>query len=174
MKILLIGGSKSGKSMMAQELCRSLSGGKDMIYWATMEPCDSEDLRHIEIHRSEREGWGFETLECAKNLDAARFSANATILFDSATALLTNEMFGKEMDPNAAEKSAGELLRLGDRCKNIVTVADEIFRDGKQYDEWTERFQKGLAAICRTLAADYDVVIEVIAGVPHYLKGAPI
>ena len=45
MNILLIGGSKSGKSHLAQELCRALGG--PMIYWATMEPTDEEDRERI-------------------------------------------------------------------------------------------------------------------------------
>ena len=40
MKILLVGGSKSGKSGLAQRLCVRLAAGAPMIYWATMEPVD--------------------------------------------------------------------------------------------------------------------------------------
>ena len=69
MNILLIGGSKSGKSHLAQELCRALSG--PMIYWATMEPTDEEDRERIRRHLLDRDGWGFETLEAARDLPAA-------------------------------------------------------------------------------------------------------
>ena len=43
MKILLVGGSKSGKSGLAQRLCVRLAAGAPMIYWATMEPVDGEE-----------------------------------------------------------------------------------------------------------------------------------
>ena len=93
MTYLFIGGSKSGKSHLAQQLCRDLGG--PLVYWATMEPVDGEDRARIENHLRDRDGWGFETLEAARSLPAAfdRLPKNATVLFDSATALLANEMF---------------------------------------------------------------------------------
>ena len=114
MTYLLIGGSKSGKSHLAQQLCRSLGG--PLVYWATMEPVDGEDRARIENHLRDREGWGFETLEAARDLPAAfdRLPADATVLFDSATALLANEMFRPDgtMDKDAGARSAQELLAL--------------------------------------------------------------
>lgn len=115
MTYLLIGGSKSGKSHLAQQLCRSLGG--PLVYWATMEPVDGEDRARIENHLRDREGWGFETLEAARDLPAAfdRLPADATVLFDSATALLANEMFRPDgtMDKDAGARSAQELLAPG-------------------------------------------------------------
>ena len=61
MRILLIGGSKSGKSTMGQRLTRTFAAGAPMYYWATMEPTDEEDLARIARHLKDREGWGFET-----------------------------------------------------------------------------------------------------------------
>ena len=57
MRILLIGGSKSGKSTMGQRLTRAFAAGAPMYYWATMEPTDDEDLARIarETGRSLRE-----------------------------------------------------------------------------------------------------------------------
>ena len=63
MRILLIGGSKSGKSTTAQRLCRRLAAGGPMYYWATMTPRDSEDIQRIRRHIADREGWGFATIE---------------------------------------------------------------------------------------------------------------
>ena len=57
MRILLIGGSKSGKSTMGQRLTRAFAAGAPMYYWATMEPTDEEDLARIARHLKDREGW---------------------------------------------------------------------------------------------------------------------
>ena len=54
MRILLLGGSKSGKSMMGQHMARRLSAGAPMYYWATLEPRDGED-RAIEMCIRDRE-----------------------------------------------------------------------------------------------------------------------
>ncbi len=61
MRLLFIGGCKSGKSSTAQRMARALACGKPMYYWATMEPHDGEDLARIRRHCADREGWGFTT-----------------------------------------------------------------------------------------------------------------
>lgn len=94
------------------------------------------------------------------------------MLFDSVTALLANEMFsGAQPDAAAPERAAQELLALSCRAAHLVCVCDDIFRDGAAYDEWTERYRSGLACVCRTLAAEFDTVCEVTAGLPHLWKG---
>ena len=88
------------------------------------------------------------------------------------TALLANEMFsGAQPDAAAPERAAQELLALSCRAAHLVCVCDDIFRDGAAYDEWTERYRSGLARVCRTLAAEFDTVCEVVAGLPHLWKG---
>ena len=152
MKILLLGGSKSGKSGLAQRLCVRLAAGAPMIYWATMEPVDGEDRARIARHLDERAGWGFSTVECGRALERAALPERACVLFDSVTALLANEMFsGAQPDAAAPERAAQELLALSCRAAHLVCVCDDIFRDGAAYDEWTEHYRSGLARVCRTL-----------------------
>lgn len=71
MRILLLGGSKSGKSMMGQHMARRLSAGVPMYYWATLEPRDGEDRAIVRRHLAERDGWGFETIEQGRQLPQA-------------------------------------------------------------------------------------------------------
>ena len=71
MRILLLGGSKSGKSMLGQRLTRQLADGGPMIYWATLEPRDTEDRAIVRRHLAERDGWGFGTLERGRALPEA-------------------------------------------------------------------------------------------------------
>ena len=90
MRILLLGGSKSGKSMMGQHMARRLSAGAPMYYWATLEPRDGEDRAIVRRHLAERDGWGFKTIEQGRQLPEAlvRVSPAGTVLFDSITACL--------------------------------------------------------------------------------------
>ena len=175
MNILLIGGSKSGKSMMAQRIIKALSeaDGTKPVYWATMEPTDGEDRERIKKHIGERAGWGFETVECAVNIASflPKLEKNAAVLFDSITALTANEMFGtvksgylSEPDKTAEARTSDELLELMSAAKHSVLVCDEIFRDGMKYDEMTEDYRRALANICRKLAKNCDAVCEVVCG----------
>lgn len=174
MRILLIGGSKSGKSGLAQTLCRRLAAGGPMIYWATMIPVDQEDQDRIRKHLEDRNGWGFTTVEQGRALgEAPRLPENAAVLFDSVTALLSNEMFSAAgMDADAAKRAGEDLLALSGTVRHFVCVADDLWRDAGAYDVWTERYRAGLAGICRRLAKEFDAVCEVSAGVPHLWKGA--
>lgn len=176
MRALLLGGSKSGKSHLAQELCRELAGGGPMIYWATMEPVDGEDRERIRRHVDDRAGWGFATLERGRELGLALDDVQgATVLFDSVTAALANEMFTAcGTDDGAAERLAEDLLAVSRGCLHFVCVCDEIWRDGFTYDGATEDYRRGLAEICRRLAEEFDAVYEVTAGQIHVWKGEGI
>lgn len=171
MRILLVGGSKSGKSGLAQQLAVFLSDRGRLYYWAAMEPVDSEDELRIEKHIADREGLGFSTIECGRDIMSAVPEDRSTVLFDSLTALLANEMFGNGFDPGAPQRAAADVLALSERVKNFVCVCDDIFRDGTHYSAETETYLRGLALICRRLSNEFDVVCEVVGGIPHVLKG---
>ena len=95
MRILLIGGGKSGKSTMAQRLAAALSGDAPRYYWATMTPHDDEDLARIRRHVADRAGMDFITVERSFDLPAAlpALDRHGTVLFDSVTACLSEQMF---------------------------------------------------------------------------------
>ncbi|MBQ2062004.1 MAG: bifunctional adenosylcobinamide kinase/adenosylcobinamide-phosphate guanylyltransferase [Oscillospiraceae bacterium] len=171
MRILLLGGSKSGKSSLAQRLTKELAAGGPCVYWATMEPVDHEDESRIRRHLEDREGLGFLTVERGSKLREEAVSPEASVLFDSVTALLANEMFGSGFDPSAPGRARDELLRLSGSVKNFVCVADELFRDGIDYDGTTEAYRRGLALVCRALAKEFDAVFEVVCGIPKTIKG---
>lgn len=174
MRILILGGSKSGKSMLAQRLAKGLAAGNKLYYWATMEPTDGEDDARIARHRLERAGWGFETVERGKNLPAALplIDAAGTVLFDSITAALACEMFSADgVDQTAWERLCRDLLIVSVHPSNFVCVCDEVFRDGMEFDSLTEDYRRGLALVCRRAAAEFDLVLEVAAGLPHFWKG---
>lgn len=173
MRVLLIGGSKSGKSSLAQELVLRLSDGSRTIYWAAMEPVDDEDDARIARHVEERAGLGFETVECGRNISSSAEKAlGSSVLFDSVTALLANEMFAEgSIDTEAGAKAAEELIVLSNSAQNFVCVCDDIFCDGAVYDELTERYRFSLALVLRRLAQEFEAVCEVVCGMPITVKG---
>lgn len=165
MSTYISGGCKNGKSLYAQRAAKA--GGRPLYYIATMIPCDEEDLARIRRHRDERAGWGFETLECGRDILRLLDDADpkGSFLLDSVTALLSNEMFTPEgVNMDAPESVADALAAFVRRAPNTVLVSDYIFSDAMLYDELTEAYRRGLAAVDRRLAACCDNVIEVVAG----------
>lgn len=172
MSTFISGGCKNGKSYFAQRLAKA--SGTPLYYIATMIPHDAEDDARILRHRDERDGWGFETIECGADILSCLDTAdpNGSFLLDSVTALLSNEMFAADgIHPEAASKIANELSEFVRRAPNTVLVSDFIYSDAAQYDEWTETYRRGLAQIDRTLARECDTVIEVVNGQIICYKG---
>ena len=170
MTVFISGGAKCGKSTLAQNLTLALSEGGMRYYVATMISSGKEDDQRIRRHIADREGMGFETLECFRNiLDCLETSdRNGSFLVDSVTALLQNSLFpvekNYELDPAAASRCAGELVEFAHRVKNAVFVSDYIYSDAEHYSESTERYRRCLAGLDRRLAQLCDTVVEVSAG----------
>ena len=175
MSTFISGGCKNGKSFYAQRIAKE--SGTPLYYIATMIPHDSEDDARIIRHQQERDGWGFETLECGSDILSCLDHANpsGSFLLDSVTALLSNEMFAPGgFHPEAAEKIAKELCEFVRRAPNTVLVSDFIYSDATIYDEWTEAYRRGLAHIDRELAKICDSVIEVVNSQIIVYKGESI
>lgn len=175
MTIFLSGGCKNGKSTLAEETARTLAGGGPLYYVATMIPRDEEDNARIRRHVRERAGKGFLTVECGLSIlrcfDAA--PEEGTFLLDSVTALLSNEMFRPDcVDFDAPARVAEELRRFAGRAGNAVFVSDFIYSDAGRYDEYTDRYLRGLALCDRTLADCCDAAVEVCVGTFTVHKGA--
>ena len=182
MIIFISGGAKNGKTTLGQDLIVKLSNESSECdaphyYVATMIPADEEDDERIRLHIEDRDGMGFETIECGKNILSIIDEADCdgAFLLDSVTALLLNELFPDplscEMDVAAAEKCGDDLVKLASSVKNIVFVSDYIFSDAQRYDEVTDVYRRCLASIDRKLAAISDTVVEVSAGNIFVHKG---
>lgn len=175
MKILVIGGSSSGKSMTAQRLTHLLatSSKTPLVYLATMKPADQEDQARIGKHICERDGWGFRTIECARDVGSCADAILGTsLLTDSTTALLSNEMFaGKEILQAAHNKIIKDITLLSQNASNIVVVGDNIFEDTGRYDPYSLAFIEGLGKLHRAIAEISDLVLEVTAGCVLIHKG---
>ena len=175
LNIFISGGCKNGKSFYAQNLAKNQAAGRKPLYYiATMRPVDEEDRIRVLRHRQEREGWGFETIEQSGDMSALKADFRGSFLFDSVTALLSNEMFRADgtVDRNAYLRIAEQLTLLAEKSGNIVFVSDYIYSDAMRYDELSEHYRKGLAWIDRALAKKCDAVIEVSYGNIEILKGS--
>jgi len=174
MLYLVTGGSGSGKSEYAENLTVSLKK-ENLIYIATMFPFDDESLKKIKRHKDMRKNKGFLTKECYKNLEYISIYKNSTVLLDCMSNLVANEMYmeNKE-DKDIVLKIINGVKRLKNISHNIVIVTNEIFSDGIEYDEETEKYINNLGKINKELGQLAEHVIEVIYTIPIYHKGGEV
>lgn len=161
--IFVVGAAKSNKSSVGELLAVNLHSGGNLFYLATMNPYDKDDLKRIEAHIESRKEYKFITVEQKRDLGEIvnKFNKEDTILLDSITSLLTNEMFlQSEIIENVSDKITEAITKYKKRVKNLIIVSDYIFSDGIKYDKYTEVFKRELGAINCNIAAISDVVIE--------------
>ena len=177
MTFFISGGAKNGKSTLAQNLTVALANGGKHYYVATMISTGEEDDDRIRRHIADREGLGFETVECFRNildcLDTA--DKDGVFLVDSVTAMVQNSLFpvekNYEMDPEAAARCGDELIAFAKKVRHVVYVSDYIYSDAERYSESTEAYRKCLADVDCRLAQVCDTVVEVAAGQYFVYKG---
>ncbi|MGL4336400.1 MAG: bifunctional adenosylcobinamide kinase/adenosylcobinamide-phosphate guanylyltransferase, partial [Turicibacter sp.] len=167
MIIFVLGGSKSGKSKVAETYAYQLSQSSGVLYYiATMKAYGTEDVKRIKNHIEDRKNYHFTTIEITKNLQEIipNLSFEDTILLDSVTAWASNEMFvGTEFRAAISEKIAKTIKELANHVKNIVIVSDYVFSDAIQYDDYTNVYKKELGHINCEVATFSHVVIESIS-----------
>lgn len=168
MIVLIIGGSKSGKSMLGQDVAKALENKLGELYYiATMQPYDGEDLKRIANHLEEREGYGFKTIEEPLNMMNVGSSVGGkdTVLIDSITSLVTNSMFkGNDFNDRITEDVVSGIKSICHKAESVVIVSDYVFSDGIVYDSYTEAFRRELGTVNRRLSEISNVVIECSYG----------
>ena len=163
----VVGGSKSGKSSYGEREAIRLGNKDDLYYIATMKPYDKEDEERIRAHIKQREGFGFKTIEQYRDIEriVINMSNTSTILIDSITSLLTNEMFfEEEMNDNSSIKIVKGIKKIAQFFDNVVIISDYVFSDSIIYDQYTEQFRRELGNINIEIAKISDKVVECIFG----------
>ena len=177
MTYFISGGAKNGKSTLAQDVTLALAAGGKHYYVATMISTGAEDDERIRLHLADREGMGFETVECFTDIMTCLETADkdGVFLVDSVTALMQNAMFpvenGYRLDLAGAHRCGAELEAFAKKVRHVIFVSDYIYSDAERYSESTEMYRKCLADIDRRLAKVCDTVIEVSGGQKIIHKG---
>lgn len=171
MFIVITGGSKCGKSRMAENIITQYDGKR--YYIATMEPFGEEAEAAVLRHRSMRAGKRFETIERYRDVGGLLLSKDSAILLECVANLCANEMFGGEaigfdlLMPHILE----DMKRLADSAAVFVAVTSQVGGDGIRYARETMAYMELLGAVNQGLARMADVVIESVYGLPVFLKG---
>ena len=178
---LVIGAAASGKSAYAESLC--LGHDDPRVYLATMEPFGEDGARRIARHRALRAFFLIfivvdATLECSRDVGAAApgLPRGCTLLLEDVGNLVANELFAEgSLSPRDPDAAAREVLRgierLAQAAAYTVVVTVDVFADGMRYDEGTEAWRRALARVNAGVAALADHAVEVVCGIPVWMKG---
>lgn len=166
---LITGGSKCGKSHIAEHLLENVHCEK--IYIATMIPYGKEAHAAIERHRVSRAGKNFVTIEKYTNINELNIPERSVVLIECIANLCANEMFDIRFDADVSDRIVNAVKKINKACSHLVVVTNDVSRDGIKYTEETQLYIKNLCRINRQLALIADNVIECVYGIPVILKG---
>ena len=180
--IVVYGGTASGKSEVAENIATELSrkSGEKLFYLATMESQSEAAQVRIKHHKELRKDKGFHTIEEMFNpVGRAREVENGIVLVECVSNLVANilfEKYGDTIPKNASlEQDAKDIFdsvaRLASYVNELIVVTNNVFNNGKNPYEWSDRYMYVLALVNRHLADRSDTFIEVTYGIGNLLKG---
>ena len=167
---LILGGARSGKSRLAEQL--AVQSGLAVTYIATSEPLDGEMNARVQLHRERRPPeWALieEPLELARVL-RANASAGRCLLVDCLTLWLTNLLMLDNPERLAAERTA-LLDCLAQLPGEIIVVSNETGLGVVPIGELTRRYVDEAGWLHQAIAERCQRVVLTVAGLPLTLKG---
>lgn len=167
-RIFVLGGAASGKSAHAEQLAEK--SGKSLVYLATAQAFDAEMRDKVDRHIARRaQRW--KTIEAPLDPGPALadLTADHLCLIDCATMWLSNHLLAGS-DLPAAQTA---LLRSIRTCQaDLIVVSNEVGHGIVPDNALARQFREAQGRLNIALAAECDVVVQVIAGLPQSLKGA--
>lgn len=163
--VLISGSNSSGKSLYAEQLIAQTKG--ERYYIATMLPYTEDNHRRIEKHRAQRQGLGFQTLECPCQVGNVSVAAGSVVLLEDVSNLLANAVFEKGGN---ADRVFQDICSLLHRCRILVAVTISGLQE-EGYDPETAAYISGLNEINQRLFECADIAITMQDSIPIYQKG---
>lgn len=170
MRSLILGGARSGKSRLAEQLATDSS--LPVTYIATSEPQDGEMSERVRLHRERRPAdWGLieEPLALAAVL-RAEAAEGRCLLVDCLTLWLTNLLM-LEDDQRLAQERDALLDCLEQLPGTIILVSNETGLGVVPMGELTRRYVDLSGLLHQAVAARCQRVVLTVAGLPLMLKG---
>lgn len=164
---LVVGGARSGKSAFAERLIAA--SARPRRYIATAEARDDEMRDRIARHRAAR-GPLWTTIEAPLDLSTALAQAKTAeaVLIDCATLWLSNHLLAGH-DPETVATDLAEAL--SSCAAPVVIVSNEVGWGIVPDNALSRRFRDAQGRLNQRLAAQANLVVTVIAGLPLVLKG---
>lgn len=171
--VLVLGGTRSGKSHFSLELTKAFAGSGRAWFLATAWRGDPEMERRIERHQRDRPA-SWPTVDVGTDLASAvgRAAASEPILVEGLTLWLSALVGDDLQDPDAILDGpvAAALAAIRRYPGPIVVVSDEIGLGSVPMPPVARAFRDLVGLVHQRFAAQSDEVQLVVAGLPLTLK----
>jgi len=175
MLTFIVGGARSGKTALAQSLCRA---DARVVYIATLRAEDDEMRERIRRHRAARPAeWS--TIEEPLSIAAAVRRASGefdAIVLDCLTLWLSNFCWehrgcdAEEIERRALAE-ADELARACGGARKAIVVSNEVGSGIVPENAVARQFRDLQGWVNQRVAAAADEVWQTVAGIPVRIKG---
>lgn len=169
-RLLVLGGARSGKSRLAQDM--AARRWRHPVYLATAEILDAEMAARVRSHRRTRDRrWHCveEPLEIAKIIRRG-VPGKDGILVDCLTLWLSNVLL-KEGRGGFARRRDELVKALRQARQDVVLVANEVGMGVVPEHALGRTFRDLAGWLNQAVAQEADTVVFVAAGLPLVLKG---
>lgn len=171
--ILVLGGTRSGKSRFSLDLTRGFAGAGPATVLATALRGDPEMERRIALHQRHRPA-NWPTIEVGTDLAGAVRGAepDRPILVEGLT-LWLSALVGDDLedpDPILGGPVADALEAIGAHRGPVVVVSDEIGLGMVPMHPGARAFRDLVGLVHQRFSAEADTVHLVVAGLPLRLK----
>ena len=158
MIVLVLGGTRSGKSGVAESIAESLGSAVIYVATAAVNPDDADHAARVAAHQARRPThWS--TVECEEPEDLPR------LLVDSLGTWVAHHS-------DLAVEAGGLLDALARRTDPAVIVSEEVGLSVHAPTELGRRFADELGLLNQQVAAVADRVLLVVAGRTLELPGS--
>lgn len=171
--ILILGGTRSGKSRFGLELTTTLAGRGRATFLATAWRGDPEMERRIVRHQHSRPT-SWPTIDVGTELAAAigQAAPGNPVLIEGLT-LWLSAVAGDNLedpDPTLEGPVAAALLAIDAHDAPVIVISDEIGLGMVPMHAGTRTFRDLVGLVHQRFAAQADTVHLVVAGLPITLK----
>ena len=170
MRTLILGGARSGKSALAEQLAHESQ--REVVYIATAQAGDEEMAARIAHHRARRPATWLSIEEPLHLADVLRKHArqDRCVLVDCLTLWLSNVL--GDADTQQLERERSLLLEtLPTLSGDVLMVSNEVGLGIVPMGALTRRFVDEAGRLHQSIAAISERVLFVAAGLPLAMKG---
>lgn len=181
--ILILGGSRSGKSLFAEKLADECGG--QVLYLATGKAVDDEMRERIEAHQKSRpSSWQTievdadlpdillrETCSASQNTEGERYSdGHKAVIVDCLTVYVAELMEARYF---GEEEILTHFQRVVDKSKGLtlIMVSNEVGMGVVPPYPLGRAYRDILGKVNQSVAAAADNVYMMMAGIPVMIKG---